>query len=212
MQVLEILCALEPGMCCASAARRGLAPSRLNRSASMHKYSPEKYYDTSSCLSALVCFFPAMRSCPGACTATRQREVCVDEVPGQNSLHSFSRGKICQWFCSGSYYSDSHTAILGQRQGGSMIAWRTYAILGLLIILGTLPSVLADVYGYRNFRGQHRFSNYSEKIPPRYFSRVAGLQAKSTITRTVVLPPPRRGYPLRHNCPALPPPHRRYLY
>ncbi len=93
-----------------------------------------------------------------------------------------------------------------------MIAWRTYAILGLLIILGTLPSVLANTYVYRDFRGQHRFTNRPETIPPRYLSRVAGLQAKSTITRTVVLPPPRRGYPLRHNWSSLPLPHCRHLY
>ncbi len=153
----------------------------------------------------------ALMSGRRCCTATRQREVCVDEVPGQNSLHSFSRGKICQWFCSGSYYSDSHTAILGQRQGGSMIAWRTYAILGLLIILGTLPSVLANVYGHRDFRGQHRFSHHPEKIPPRYLSRVVRLQVKSTITRTVVPSPTTPMVSLRHNRLSLPS-HRRHLY
>ncbi len=93
-----------------------------------------------------------------------------------------------------------------------MIAWRTYAILGLLIILGTLPSVLANVYGYRDFRGQNRFSNHSEKIPPRYLSRVVRLQVKSTITRTVVPPPTTLTVSLRHNRLSLPPPHRRHLY
>ncbi len=80
-----------------------------------------------------------------------------------------------------------------------MIAWRTYAILGLLIILGTLPSVLANVYGYRDFQGQHRFTNRPETISPRYLSRVVRLQVESTITLTVVPSPTTQRVSLRHN-------------
>ena len=78
------------------------------------------------------------------------------------------------------------------RKGVVMLTLRMYAILGLFMVLSTCPPVLAEVYVYRDFRGQRHFTNRPEKIPLRYRSDAKRLPAKSRITRAIGPPPPDR--------------------
>ncbi len=89
-----------------------------------------------------------------------------------------------------------------------MLTLRTYAILGLFMVLSTCPPVLAEVYVYRDFRGQRHFTNRPEKIPLRYRSDAKRLPAKSRITRTIGPPPTPAVSPAPQPAPAaaVPPP------